>query len=131
MGSFSDYIELAFLNHFVGKASYTMPTAYVALSTADPLDDNSGIAEPVGNNYARVATSGATWNAAASGAIDNASDITFPQASGAWGTITHFALFDALSGGNMLGHGTLSASKVVASSDTPKFGAGDLDITLD
>jgi len=131
MGSFADYIENKFLDHLVGKTSYTMPTAYVGLSTADPLDDASGLAEPSGNGYARVSTAGGDWNAAASGAIDNANDITFPEASGSWGTLTHFAIFDAASGGNMLAHGSLSVSKAVGSGDTVKFAAGDLDITLD
>lgn len=131
MGSFSDYLEDALLDHIVGKTSLTMPTAYVALSTADPLDNGSGMAEPSGNGYARVQTSGTDWNAASGGSIDNVNDITFPEATGSWGTITHFAIFDAVTGGNMLVHGSLSASKSIDNGDTAKFAAGDLDITLD
>ncbi|KKL18933.1 hypothetical protein LCGC14_2470590, partial [marine sediment metagenome] len=71
-GSFNDYTENKVLDHIVGKTSFTMPTAYVGLSTADPLDDASGLAEPSGNNYARVTTSGSDWDAAASGATANA-----------------------------------------------------------
>lgn len=131
MGSFANYLELKLLDHIVGKTAFTMPTVYVGLSTADPLDDASGLAEPSGNNYARVSTAGGDWNAAASGAIDNANAITFPEASGSWGTVTHFALFDAASAGNMLAHGSLSDSKAVGSGDTPYLAAGALDITLD
>lgn len=131
MGSFSDYVENKVLNHVIGKAAFTMPTAYIALSTADPLDSGGGMAEPSGNAYARVTTSGASWTTAAAGSITNAADLTFPEAAGAWGTITHFALFDAPSGGNMLGHSNLSASKIIEENDTPKFAAGDLVITLD
>lgn len=130
MGSFADYVEDKILNHIVGKTAFTMPTAYVALSTADPKDDASGIAEPSGNNYARVTTSGGDWNTASGGAIDNAGAITFNTASGSWGTITHFALYDALSGGNMLGHGELDASQAVGSAETIKFAAGELNLTL-
>lgn len=131
MGSFGDYLENKVLDHVVGKTSYTMPTVYVGLSTADPLDDASGLAEPSGNGYARVTTSGADWNAASGGATDNANDLTFPEATGSWGTITHFALFDAATAGNMLAHGSLTTSKTIGSGDTAKFAAGDLDITLD
>ena len=106
MGSFADYWENEILDHLFGKGNYTPPTIYVGLSTADPTDDATGLTEPSGNAYARVATSGANWNAASSGTIDNANDITFPEASGSWGTLTHFALFDAASGGNMLAHGS-------------------------
>lgn len=131
MGSFADYWENEILDHLFGKGNYTPPTIYVGLSTADPTDDATGLAEPSGNAYARVATSGANWNAASSGTIDNANDITFPEASGSWGTLTHFALFDAASGGNMLAHGSLSVSKSISSGDTAKFAAGDLDVSLD
>jgi hypothetical protein len=131
MGSFADYLEVELLDHLFGKGSYTPPTIYVGLSTADPTDDATGLAEPSGNNYARVQTAAADWNAASGGATANANAITFNQASGSWGTITHFALFDAASGGNMLAHGALTASKSVGAGDTPSFAAGDLDVTLD
>jgi len=131
MGSFGNYLENELLDHVMGKGSYTPPTIYVALSTADPQDDASGLAEPSGNGYARKQTAAADWNVAASGATDNANDITFAQATGSWGTITHFALMDAATAGNMLMHGALTASKTIGNGDTAKFAAGDLDITLD
>lgn len=131
MGSFSDYTEDKVIDHVNGKTAFTMPTVYVGLSTADPLDDASGLAEPSGNNYARVTTSGSDWDAASGGATANATALTFPEASGAWGTCTHFARFDASSGGNMIDHGTLDASRVITSGITPRFSIGELDITLD
>ena len=131
MGGFSDYWENKILDHIFGKGSYTPPVIYVALSTADPTDDGSGFAEPSGNAYARVQTSASDWNVASSGSLDNAGDITFGQATGSWGTITHFALFDAVTGGNMLAHGALNQPKAIGSSDSAKFEAGDLDISLD
>jgi len=129
-GSFSDYAELKILDHLVGKTSFTMPTAYLALSTADPTDSGAGMAEPSGGAYARKVTAGSDWAAAASGANQTAENLTFTTATGAWGTITHFALYDAATAGNMLAHGSLSASKVVANGDTFQFDAGDIDITL-
>ncbi len=131
MGSFTNYWENKIMNHIFGKGSYAPPTIYVGLSTADPLDDASELAEPSGNGYARVQTSASDWNAASGGSLDNANNITLAQATGSWGTITHFALFDAATGGNMLAHGVLSQSKAIDSSDTPRFEAGDLDMSLD
>lgn len=131
MGSFNDYTEAKVLDHITGKTSFTKPTTYVGLSTADPTDDASGLAEPSGNNYSRVTTSGSDWDAAASGAVANAATLTFPEASGAWGTVTHFALFDASSSGNMLCHGTLNASRVITNGITPRFAVGEFVITLD
>lgn len=131
MGSFSNYLEDKILDHIFGKASYTSSTIYVGLSTAEPLDDGSGLAEPSGNGYARVVTSTSDWNVASTGTIDNVNTITFSEATGDWGTITHFVLFDAATAGNMLAYGALSQSKVINSGDTGKFDAGDLDVSLD
>jgi len=131
MGSFTDYWEDKILDHIFGKGNYTPPTIFVGLSTADPLDDASGLSEPDGNGYLRVQTAASDWNVASSGFLDNANDITFAQSSGDWGTITHFALFDASTGGNMLAHGALSQSRTIGSSEIPRFEAGELDISLD
>jgi hypothetical protein len=131
MGGFSDYWENKILDHIFGKGSYAPPTIYVGLSTANATDDGSGLSEPSGNGYARVQTSASDWNAASNGSLDNAGNITFAQASGNWGTITHFALFDAATAGNMLAHGALSQSQSISESDTARFQAGDLQISLD
>ena len=130
MSEFSDYLENELLDHLMGKGEYTPPTVYVALSTADPTDDASGLSEP-SDGYARVETEAADWNAASSGSIDNANDISFPEASGSWGTITHVALYDAATNGNMLGYSALDSSQAVASGEILKFAAGDLAISLD
>ena len=133
MGSFADFWEQEVLDHIFNKGAYTAPTIYVGLSTADPLDDASGNAEPSGNGYTRVTTAAGDWNAATgAGLIDNLNSLDFPTATGAgWGTCTHFTLWDAATVGNMLAHGTLGASKTIDAGDTPSFAAGDLDVSLD
>ena len=134
-GSFSDYLEVELLDMIVGKTDYTMPTAYLALCTADPTDAGTGasmneVADA--NAYARVTTDGDDWDAAASGATANAKALAFTAASGSWGTITHFALLDSGTHGegNMLAHGDLTVSKAITSGDTVTFAIGDIDITL-
>ena len=130
MGSLSNYIEDEILDHFLLTGDYTPETnLYIGLSTADPTDDASGIAEPSGNNYAR--TEHAAYDVSASGASENTGSITFNQASGSWGTITYFAAFDALTNGNMIFYAALDASRNIGTNDTPLFQSGALDITLD
>jgi hypothetical protein len=132
MGSFGDYAENKILDHVFGKATFTPPTIYVALSSADPTDAGTGLTEPSGGGYARVATAAGDWNTAASGAIDNANDIQFPTATAAWSNLSHFALMDAASGGNLIGHGTITGGPItVAVDETARFKPGDLDVTLD
>ena len=129
MSAKSDYLETEILDHILGKGArdFTSPAnLYVALSTTDPTDAGSGLAEPSGNGYARQAVS---FNAASSGATANTAQLTFgPCTTTTWGTITHFAIFDASSAGNMLYHGALTASKTIDVGDSLAVAAGDLDI---
>jgi hypothetical protein len=125
----ADYAENKILDHSVGKAAWTMPTAYIALYTATPSDTGGGT-EVTGGSYARFTTSGATWNSAASGSISNAVDITFPTATANWGTITGVAILDASTAGNFIWWGDLSATKTVNNGDVFKFLAGQLVATL-
>jgi hypothetical protein len=126
MSAMSDYLENEILDHILGTGAYTMPaTVYVGLSTGSFNDDNSGT-ELTGNNYAREAI---TFAAASSGSADNSAAVEFNAATGSWGTVSHFGLFDALSGGNLLIHGALTASKVISSGDILKISIGDMDIT--
>ncbi len=131
MGSFSDYTEDALLNHLFGKGDYTPPTIYVGLSTADPGDNGTELSEPTGNGYARVETAAADWNVATGGLLNNANTILFGPATGDWGTLTHFALFDAVTAGHLLVHGTLACPKTIDSGDSARFANGELDVTLD
>ena len=126
MGSISDFLENELLDHVMGVGAYTPPaTVYLGLSTADPLDDASGLEEVSGGSYARESIA---FNAAASRKVENTAQITFTQATGSWGTITHWALFDALSGGNMMAHGSLAVSKSVVSGNTPSVAANQVDV---
>lgn len=134
MAGFTDFLENEVLDHLFSAATYTAPaTTYIALSTTTPTDAGGNFTEPVGNNYARVAfTNDATnWPAASGGAKSNGVAITFPEASGSWGTVTHVGIYDASSGGNLLCWGALTVSKAITSGDTAQFAVGDLDITLD
>lgn len=130
VAGWGDAVENSILDHFFGKATWTPPsTIYVAVSTTDPDDDGSGITEPTGNGYARVATTATDWNSASGGATSNANAIMFPEASGSWGTITHFAFYSQSTGGTFQGGGALTASKAVGANEILRFAAGELDVT--
>ena len=126
MSAMSDYLENEILDHILGTGAYTMPTTvYVGLSTGSFNDDNSGT-ERSGSGYARQSIA---FNAASNGTADNSGAVDFPAATGSWGTVSHFGLFDASTGGNLLIHGALTASKAVATGDILRVAAGDMDIT--
>lgn len=126
---FDEYSAKKILEHIVGKTAFTMPTAYVALFVGNPF--GAGV-EVSGVDYARVATAGSDWGAASFASpiasITNAAEIDFGTAGGAWGTVDYVAVFDALSGGNMLASGNLTVARPVVLNDPVKFPAGALTI---
>ena len=126
MSAMSDYLENEILDHILGTGAYTMPTTvYVGLSTGSFNDDNSGT-ELSGSNYARESIS---FGAATSGTASNDAAVEFNAATGSWNTVSHFGIFDALTSGNLLIHGALTASKVIETGDILKIAIGDMDIT--
>lgn len=129
MGSLSNYAENKWLDHILKTASFTQPTnIYVALSTADPTETGGGLTEPVGNGYARVVCN--SWAVAASRTTSNSIAVNFAAASGSWGTITHYAIMDAVSGGNMIGYGSLSTPNSVVNGNVVVFAIGEIDVTV-
>lgn len=135
MAGFSTYLARELMDH-IFIASYDRPShIWVALFTAAPSDAAGSGTECAGTNYARVQHDG--WTAADASqpcGVSNTATVSFPTpgSTTAWGTITHFALFDAATGtANMLGWATLTTAKIISENDTVLFDTGDLTITLD
>ena len=127
MSAFSNYLENKILLHVLSNTAYTSPTTvYLGLHTADPTDAGTGT-EVSGGSYARQSFASTVSGNAAS----NTSAIEFPTATASWGTVGWVAVWDNLTGGNLLFHGALTSSKAIASGDVFRIPAGDLDITLD
>jgi hypothetical protein len=125
--SFSNYLETEILDHVFAGNAYTSPAAvYVSLHTANPDEDASG-AEVSGGGYIRQAGS---FSVSGNTATTTAA-IEYPTATADYGTVTHVAIWDAESAGNMLAYATLTASKTISSGDVFRIPSGDLDITLD
>jgi hypothetical protein len=129
MAEFSTYLENKIIDHMLRNQSFSPPsTVYVALFTADNgLEGGTITGEVSGGSYARQSV---TLSAASDGESSNTADIEFPTATADWGTVTHVALMDASTGGNVLMHSALDASKTVNNGDTFKINAGDLDLTV-
>ena len=132
----SNLLEDGVLNHvFRAVAFPTLGVAvHVGLLTAAPTDAGGGT-EVTGGAYARVAVTRATTTFAApvdnagSQRTSNSAAVTFPTPTAAWGTVTHFGIYDAATVGNLLYWGTLGTSRTIASGDTaPSFAIGALTI---
>ena len=127
--SFSNYLETEILDHVFGGAAYTAPsTLYLALHTANPAEDGSGTeVSTSGTAYARTAVTFTT----SGNTTSNTASVEFATATANFGTVTHVAVWDASTAGNMLAYAALTSSKTIETGDVFRVPAGDLDITLD
>lgn len=131
-GSLSDFSENEILDHLLGAATYTPPvTLYLALFTVAPTDSGGGT-ECTGGSYARLAVTnnGTNFPAASGGAKSNGTVMDFVTASAGWGDVIAYAMFDASSGGNMIGWADLASTVTINNGDTFRFAIGDLDFSL-
>lgn len=124
--SFTNDAETRTLQWLFTTGSPTRPTAwYIGLFTAAPGETGGGT-EVSGGSYVRMEVTLSVTGDTAS----NTAAVEWPTASASWGTVTHIAIFDALTVGNMLSYATLTASKTIASGDVLRIPASSLTITL-
>ncbi len=122
----SYYLDNAFLQAALQNTPYTSPaTVYVALYTVAPGPTGGGT-EIAGNGYARTAC---PFGAPTNGSMTNSGSCTFAQATGNWGTIVAFGIFDAAANGNLLYYGNLTASKTINTGDQLTFSSGGITVT--
>jgi hypothetical protein len=133
MSGFSNYLENTLVEATLRGGQYTGGAVYVALFKTDPTDANSG-AELTDASYVRQRAHGSTvsdgFTVPSNGATSNARTLTFPAISGVQVTLTHWGIFDAQTGGNLLYHAPLQVSKTLDPSDVLSFPIGSLIVTL-
>lgn len=126
--SLANSAETLVADWLLGGATPTRPVGrFLAFHTADPTEVGA-TAEVSGNGYARQAI---TFGAASGGVASNTSTHTFTAAGGAWGTITHCSIQDAVTAGNAICSGALTASRVIADGDSLTVAAAAISLALD
>lgn len=136
MSGKSNYLEDKVLGWALkGQAMGTAPTTvYVGLFDGDPLDTGAGGSEVTTTIRAAgrvAATFGSITTQAGANLISNDAIVDFGDADGA-ADITHFGVFDASSGGNMLYSAALAGGEEnIASGNLVSFPIGALDISED
>lgn len=129
----TNYFEAAILNLMRGTAITAPTTMYLALFQSNPSDTGTAGTEANYTGYARQAITFSAPYAQSSGSttyvLENAAEISFGEASASGNTITHVAVMDALTGGNMWLYGPLGSSLVIQAGVTPVFRASALQWT--
>ena len=136
MSAASNYLENKVLDHVLRVTSYTQPSGlWVAL-----FNNTSGSAAAnleAGTLTDETSTSGTaygrktvTFAAASSGSSATSATVTFDTATANWGTITHVAVMDAATSGNVLFYGAVTTAKTIETGDTFQISSGNLTIAL-
>jgi|AntRauTorcE11898_2_1112593.scaffolds.fasta_scaffold103009_1 hypothetical protein len=139
MAAFSDYLESGILDHTLrGQSLPTPATIYLALFTSDPTDASTG-QELVDSAYVRqdLAKGGSIssgWTSPATSgegfAVSNAKVTQFPPIADGSKTISHYGLYDAQTGGNLMYHGEFTVAKTLEINDVLSIDIGGLQVIL-
>lgn len=124
------FLNLVSGNVFGSKTTPAIPSKYyLGLSSTAPGLDGSGATEPgAGTGYARVELT--SLSAPSNGVVTNSTAIDFAESTAEWGTMTHFAIYDAPTGGNLLMYGELSASRHVEAATIMTIKLGSLNLSV-
>ena len=125
MSAASNFLENAVISSTLRGAAFpTISKVYVALHTNDPGDAGGNeVTSDLWPAYARqdAAKGGGIasgWTAPVDGVSKNAMQLIFPVFDGTADlTVTHFSLYDAVTGGNMLVHAPLQTQRTVQIGD--------------
>ena len=130
MSGDSTYFSQLQLNWLRGTQMPTPPTAlYVALYNGDPTDAGTGGTE-VTTSVRAAGRVAATYSAPSGKSMTNSAAVSFGNSASAVASVTHFAVFDAATGGNMLGSNALqSGAGAVAAGSLVSYAAGALTWT--
>lgn len=123
------FLNLVAGNVFKSKTTPAIPSKlYIGFSKTAPNLGGKNVTEPSGNGYARVEIT--SLGEPSGGQVSNRSNIMFGESTGSWGTLTHYVIYDAVTGGNLLMYGELKTSRTVDSDTTMFFKAGELKLSV-
>jgi hypothetical protein len=131
----TSYGATYFLDVLFGGRQAPPANYWVALLAQAPgaQADGSLLAEPDPNaGYARTLLPSDQLNfaAAATGVIQTSAAIVFPVATADWTTVTHYALCDAQTGGNVYLYGSFATPRKVLNGDVCRIPNGLLHLTV-
>lgn len=120
-----------FLNCLAGNIYHTKSTPaipakyYIGLSSTAPTLAGGNVTEPASSGgYARVELT--SLSEPNNGVVSNTGAVSFAESTANWGTITHYVIYDAKTGGNLLIYGTLSTPRSVESATIMTIKEGQL-----
>lgn len=131
-GNASNFLEEAALNHFFRNQPQT-PAAnlFVALYISDPTEEDTGTEIQGGAYEPQPITFSAPVQVDGKARISNNTEIRFPVATSDWGTVSHFGIRTAATGGELLAYAAVPIPKLIELGDEAKFNVGTLTVSMD
>ena len=126
--SLTQYSQKKLLDHLLGIAGFTMPSGiWLAAFTADPGEAGSLANEVSASGYARIEITGIMGaTALGTGISTNTSAAAFAAAIADWGAVSHIAIMDAATGGNMLAKNAMGSTRTINTGDVLDFAIGKI-----
>ena len=140
MAAFSNYLENQIANWLTATTMPAAPTTlYVALFSTDPTDAGGGteLTNAITGAATRVGVAGGSWTritaaTTVDAAIKNTNEVTITGSSLSNTTLnaSHFGVFNAATGGELLFHGQLASTIPIALNDAVKFAPTAITLTI-
>lgn len=124
------FLNLAAGNLFGTKKTPAIPTEmWIGLSTTEPNPNGTNVTEPAASaGYSRIKLD--MLSEPQTGVVKNSSGIDFNESTASWGTVTHFLIYDAQNGGNLLQYGALSTPRSVEPATIMTIKTGYLNLSV-
>ncbi len=123
------FLNLVSGNVFRTKTDPAIPSKYyIGLSKTAPNLSGGNVSEPASSaGYTRVELT--NLSAPTNGVVKNNANIDFVESTADWGTLTHYVIYDAKTGGNLLMYGPLTAKRTVEAATVMTIKAGGLTLS--
>lgn len=124
------FLNLVAGNLFQTKTTPPIPAEmWIGLSTTAPNINGTNVTEPAASaGYSRIKLD--MLSEPATGVVSNKSNIDFNESTASWGVVTHFVIFDAQNGGNLLQYGSLSTPRSVETGTIMTIKSGYLNLSV-
>lgn len=136
MSAASNYTENNVINALLRGVAFPIPPkTYLSLHTANPGETGGQeVTTAAWPSYVRCDAEvggaiGTGWGAPADGTSSNAKQVLYPSHNGASAiTITHWAIYDAATNGNMLVYAPLKTPRTLQPGDVFVWDAGSITV---
>lgn len=132
---FSNYLRNSIQNHiFLKEPLVIIPDSiYIGLSKTTPTPDGKNVTEPTGGGYSRLKfdRTSVDFTESENGVVKNKLRKNYNETTDAWGTCTHYVVFDNNTEGNLLWYGELTRARNIDVEMQVFIDANDLSFALE